>query len=154
MDINSINNDRFVNRKRTDSIERNRPAEKTYDSGNASKSVGGTDRLDLSTAVKNDLDVGRAALRNMDMSMLDRVREIRTNIKNGAYNTDEVYRNITNALIGEFQATEASELSESASQAEQSSAFSASDLESLQQRLANSNDSIVSEIAGRLLGDL
>jgi len=151
MDINSIKNDGFINRKRTDSVERNRSAEKPSESGATTNSKAPSDQLDLSSVAKNDLEVGRSALRNMDMTMLDRVREIRANIKKGAYSTDQVYKNITNALIGEFQTNEAADFT---STSDQTSVYSATDLQTLQQRLADSNDSIVSEIAGRLLGEL
>lgn len=141
MDIRSLKNDAFINRKQ------NREIDSKFSSRSQSVDSAGpkgiNDILDVSKANQNDISVAKTAYQKLDEGSLANLREVKSKISSGFYQQDNVFDKVSQSVLNEVQTLEAETLSFDSKQ------LSQEELKDIREKLVN-NVSIISEIADRL----
>lgn len=142
MDIKSLQNSSFIDRKRADSLANSVSATKKNGLSNVS-SEKNEDVVELSSSTSPDLNFAQSIYKKMDESSLERVRLIRSKVESGYYTTDKSINKLADLLKNDIYSLDAfnyeSELSKSYP----------IDIDTLKKKIAENPD-IYTEVADRL----
>lgn len=141
MDIKSIRNQQ-IDRTKLDKVKSDNTASAKSSSSQTASST--SDKVSISNDSQvSTFDVAKSELRKLDESSFQRIKEIRQNVNDGVYATDESIQNVAKSIEKDIQQLEADFI------ATQTEPDYPVDVEKLKSQLAENGD-IIKDVAERL----